>query len=230
MKAHNALVKALRDLSPRSAFPLTTTPDLLEVMKWSREPGAISDHLVTIYLESLKVRPRLIVELGVRGGSSTRVFGKVARRNNAVIISVDIQDCLQVIDHERWHFVRSDDIEFADQFESWCMEKRIKPAIDLLFVDTSHVYGHTVLEIHRWFPYLSSESKVIFHDTNMGEIYRKRDGSLATGWDNSRGVIKAIEEYFGVEFNEEKGFVELMDGWLISHSPYSSGLTVMERV
>jgi hypothetical protein len=71
---------------------------------------------------------------------------------------------------------------------------------------------------------------MIFHDTNMGEgIYRRRDGTFGDGWDNQRGVIKAIEEFLGTEYNEHASFVDIARGWIVSHDPYCNGLTVMLR-
>ena len=48
---------------------------------------------------------------------------------------------------------------------------------------------------------------MILHDTNMKRIYRRADRSLGLGWDNDRGVIRALEETLGAKFNEEQDFV-----------------------
>ena len=54
---------------------------------------------------------------------------------------------------------------------------------------------------------------MILHDTNMKRIYRRADRSLGLGWDNDRGVIRALEETLGVKFNEAEDFVTV-SRWL----------------
>jgi len=190
----------------------------------------ISDHLVSLFTEAVAARPKLIVELGVRGGESTFVLERAAALFDAHIVSVDIEDCQKVSAYPRWTFVKQDDIAFARRFEAFCREKGFFPTIDLLFIDTSHLYNHTVQEIKQWFPFLSDKATVIFHDTNMKEVFFRKNGAIRFGWKNDRGVIRAVEEYLGASFNEDKDFVDYRKGWLIKHVAHSSGFTVLERI
>ena len=177
----------------------------------------------------MSVRPRLLVELGVRGGASTFVLERVARLVGARLVSVDMDDCSRVCSWNRWHFVQSDDIAFAKAFPDWCAARQIQPCIDFLFIDTSHLFEHTVQEIDAWFPFLSDHARVAFHDTNIQKVYLRRDGSRGAGWANQRGVIAALEKHFGVPFNEQAYFVEVMNGWLIRHDPVCCGFTVLTK-
>lgn len=172
----------------------------------------ISDHLVTLYAEALSVNPSLIVELGVREGESTFAFERAARLSNAHLVSVDLNDCTIRSSYPKWSFVKQDDIIFAGQFPDWCSSQKIPPDIDVLFIDTSHLYENTLEELRVWMPYLSAKGKIILHDTNMKKIYRRADGSLYLGWDNARGVIRALEETLGVRFNEVHDFVTCGQG------------------
>jgi cephalosporin hydroxylase len=190
----------------------------------------IDDHLETLFIESLKVRPKLILELGVRKGESTYVFERIAKIFNSTLISVDIADCSDISTYDKWFFVKKDDIEFANNFLDWCQNRKIEPKIDILFIDTSHLYEHTKEEIAHWFPYLSDECKVFFHDTNLKEVVAKKNGSLCYEWNNERGVIRAIEEFFGKRFNENIEFTDFINGWLITHNPLSNGLTILELI
>ena len=201
-----------------------------EVKARARKHTDISGHLVTLFVESWRARPKLIVELGVGHGESTFVFERVARLCGAVLVGLDTEDRNYACDYEAWNFVQRDDIEFAAEFDRWCGERGIEPKIDVLLVDTSHLYDHTVEEIRCWFPHLSERAKVFFHDTNMREYFYRRDGSIGLGWDNERGVIRALEGYFGVFFDEKREFVDYRDGWLITHDPLCNGLTILERV
>ncbi len=200
-----------------------------EIYEKSLKRSDINEHLLTIYRESVETCPKLIVELGVRGGVSTFVFERVAKKCNSTLVSVDIEDCSDISDWENWHFVQKDDIEFAKEFKDWCKERNIAPEIDILFIDTSHLYQHTKDEIKHWFPYLSKNAKVIFHDTNMGFLYKRKDGSYGNGWDNKRGVIRAIEDFCEKKFNEKKEFTDKCKGFEIKHYPYCSGLTIFTK-
>ncbi|MBN1545049.1 MAG: class I SAM-dependent methyltransferase, partial [Syntrophaceae bacterium] len=147
----------------------------------------------------------------------------------AVLVSVDIEDCRNVSSYRDRIFVQMDDIAFASSFSEWCRKREIEPQIDILFIDTSHLYDHTVSEIRSWFPFLADRAKVLFHDTNMHDVFVRKDGSTGRGWDNERGVIRAIEEYLSVSFDEEKDFVTFKDGWVIKHASICNGFMVMNR-
>ena len=84
-----------------------------------------------------------------------------------------------------------------------CRFKRsIRQPVDVLFIDTSHLYEHTVKEIEAWFPLLAPNALVMFHDTNLRPNYTRQNGTCGVGWDNDRGVIRAIEEYLGETLDE----------------------------
>jgi len=211
--------------------PLSSSPELKEIEEQAvRTPSDISDYLANIFCEVVALQPRLIVELGVRGGQSRAVLERAARISSSFLVSVDLDDCSAVCGKSPlWHFVRSDDIEFAGLFKEWCSQRSIKPAIVVLFIDSSHLYEHTVEEIKAWFPFLSPNCKVLFHDTNMRSFYRRLDGTIGHGWNNSRGVIKAIEENLGTKFNERIDFVTTVGEWLVRHWAHCNGFTTIER-
>lgn len=201
-----------------------------EIVERARKRSDINDHLATLFVETLAARPKLIVELGVRGGESTFAFERAAALTGATLVSVDIEDCAEASNYPGWMFVKSDDVAFAARFPDWCRERGLPPEVDVLFIDSSHLYDHTVREIDSWFPKLSPRAKVFFHDTNLRELYRRKDGSWAIGWDNGRGVIAAIEAFLGARFDETAEFVDFRKGWMIRHAPWCAGLTILDRI
>ncbi len=213
----------------RKTVALSGLRELDEVWVRSLVRTDLSDHLVTLFMESLSLKPALIVELGVRGGESTFVLERVARLFRSKLVSVDLQDCSHVSAYEDWYFVQGDDVTFAKKFEEWCREKRINPQIDVLFIDTSHLFEHTQNEIAAWFPFLSHKAKVLFHDTNLKRIYFRRDRSVGIGWNNQRGVIAAIERLLNRAFDEKKDVVDFSQGWIIRHFSYCAGFTILEK-
>ncbi len=192
----------------------------------------ISDHLIALFVEALAVRPRLIVELGVRSGESTFALERVAKLCGSTLVSVDVEEpgssCAP--SWKDWTFVKSDDIDFARQFPEWCRARDLRPEVDVLLIDTNHVYVHTVKEIAHWFPLLSPKAKVFFHDTNMHVLFHRKDKSLGVGWQRNRGVMAAIEEYLGTTYNENASFTDVRKGWIIRHNALCSGFTVLERL
>ena len=227
-------LKSLYNIIPKlktPKTPLTTDlPALNEIKQHALKRTAINEHLETLFVETLTMNPKLIVELGVAKGQSARVFSRVARLTGAAYVSVDITDCSRAVDWEGWHFIQKDDVAFAGEFPDWCRERRIEPVIDVLFIDTSHYFDHTLEEIRAYFPLLAPHAKVFFHDTNMDTYIFRKDGTMDLGWDNQRGVIRALEVYFDRKFNEKEEFVDFVTPFVIRHYPYCSGLTVLEKL
>ena len=184
----------------------------------------ISDHLERIYLETLKMTPKLIVELGVREGESTIIFNFVNHEIQSRLMSVDIEKC-NYNNICNGTFYTMDDIQFGNSFKNFTTD-----LIDVLFIDTSHFYEHTKSEISTYYHLLNNKALVIFHDTNLNNEYYHRNGNKGSGWNNERGVIRAIEEYFNITVDETKDF-ELQidkdnDRWIIKHEYICNGLTL----
>lgn len=226
VKINNRLV----DLRAKPAVVATGFAPFDEIAKRAGKRSDVNEHLATLFVETLAARPKLIVELGVRGGESTFAFERAAALTGAKLVSVDIEDCTNASRYPGWMFVKSDDVAFAAQFPAWCRARGIEPRVDVLFIDSSHLFEHTVQEIDSWFPHLSPRAKVFFHDTNLKQLYFRKDGSWAIGWDNQRGVIAAIERFFGARFDETVEFVDFRKGWIIRHDPWCAGLTILDRV
>jgi predicted O-methyltransferase YrrM len=208
-------------------------PVLIDALGKAGHRSHISDHLSSIFFFALDAKPRLMVELGTGGGESTRVLLAAASIAKSTLLSIDVKDCGQLAlpFKEHWHFVQSDDIEFGEaRFTEWCLRGSIEPRIDLLLVDTSHRYEHTKKELKVWSPYLSDNAIMLLHDTNMGPgVYGRMDGSVGIGFDNERGVIRALEEFVGRQFDEKSFFCDLAGGYLITHYPHCNGLAVLKK-
>jgi predicted O-methyltransferase YrrM len=193
----------------------------------------ISDHLNALFFLAASTRPRLIVELGTRGGESTRALLSAAALSDATLLSVDIADCsgLDLPYRERWRFQKVDDIKFGlEGFKPWCAQEGLEPSIDVLFIDTSHQYEHTKEEIRVWSPHLSEDGLMIFHDSNTRNgVYARADGTFGYSDNRGRGVIQAIEEFLGRRYDENAYFTDWVKGFLVLHTPHCNGLTVLKR-
>jgi len=206
-------------------------PEAAEVFRHQDAKSTdISDHLDTLFFESLKQNPKLIVELGVRTGESSRCLEKVAKICDSTFIQVDPDKTSYHSVWKKSFFVVEDDIKFAKEFKKFCSEKNISPQIDTLFIDTTHIYEHTVNEIREWFPLLAPNGKVMFHDTAMVSISKRKDGTLHQCWENSRGVVGPIEDFLGIKFNEKKDFVAMANHWFVIHYSNCSGFTILQKL
>ena len=221
--------KVYRTISPARLTP-SHLVELCEIRRLACSPSDIDEHLELMFSETLLLRPKLIVELGVRSGTSTFVFERAARLVEASMVSVDLCDCSALSAYDRWQFIQSDDVALAAEFPEHCNRHGLNPTVDLLFIDTSHYYQHTVEEIASWFPLLSPRAKVIFHDTNLKLIGPRSDGCYQLSWDNQRGVIRAIESYLAISIDETQRFTEYANGWLLRHWPNCNGLTILDRL
>lgn len=209
-------------------------PVLVEALSGDAGGTDISDHLNTLFFFAANPQNKLMVELGTRGGESTRALLAAAVVSDSFLLSVDIDDCshIRVPFQDKWCFKQESDVEFASGgFRAWCVEKSMQPVIDVLFIDTSHEYEHTKEEIASWSPYLAPNGLMIFHDTNMGPgIYAKLNGTIGGGWNNDRGVIRAVEEFLGTTYDESRYFCDLTNGYRVLHYPWSNGLTVLHKL
>jgi predicted O-methyltransferase YrrM len=207
-------------------------PSLSEALRDPHKRSDISDHLSSIFFFALDAPAGLFVELGTRGGESTRALLAAAKLRSGRLLSVDIDPCspADLPHRELWTFIQSDDISFGkERFKPWCRENQLPEEISLLFIDTSHEYEHTRAELSVWIPLLKPGGIVILHDTNMGDgTYGRSDGTTGIGWDNQRGVIRAVEEMQERSYDENTAFTDVTERFLVWHTPYCNGMTVLK--
>ncbi len=222
----------LRRMVPvRSSTPLPTVDSglLATRRQAAANPSDISDHLETLYIQTVLARPRLVVELGVRGAESTRTLLRAAEHAEADLISVDVKPAdTQMAGNSRWRFVQEDSVSFGALFTQYACEKGLPDRVDVLFLDTSHLFDDTVVELRTWLPLMRAAGVVLLHDTRMRVVYGRRDGTLGYGWDNAGGVVRAVEHVLGGRIDETRSTIGGLDrGWRFAHDPHCSGLTIL---
>jgi len=117
----------------------------------------------TMLLFGYGLQAKTILELGVHKGISTMIFLIACHQTNGHLYSVDIFECAstrEVVKTLRlekfWTFTVIDDIEYA---KTW------KMPIDVLFIDTSHLYEQTLAELKLYSPFLTEKGTILLHDT-----------------------------------------------------------------
>ena len=148
-----------------------------------------------------------IIELGVRTGVSSAIWlAAIEQEGEGLLWSVDVErphgNYVDLIrDHPNWQFHMADDLEIADQ----------APEADILFIDTSHSYAHTLAELVAYVPHLRPEGVVFLHDSNVDHAAVEDEG-------NPWPVRRAIDTYIS-EHPE----------WSVDHTTDRYGLALMAR-
>ncbi|MDG7010820.1 MAG: class I SAM-dependent methyltransferase [Nitrososphaerota archaeon] len=121
----------------------------------------IHEHLVTLFMLTVELNLRTVVELGTRGGESTVALLMAVKEIGGKVFSYDVDECSEakhVIKQygleEYWEFTRGDDL-----FAKW------NSPIDHLFIDTTHTYEQTSKELQRYEPFVRSGGIVTMHDS-----------------------------------------------------------------
>lgn len=185
-----------------------------------KELNADTSGLLDIFFEeSIKIEPQIIVELGIKRGISTLAFSKVAEIFNSLLIGVDKNDCRKSCNLDGWQFIQSKSIDFGKVFNRWCRVHGIQPKIDILFIDTSHLYENTKEELSIWIPLMNNSCKIFLHDTNPTIEKNKKE----------YGVKQALEEFLNYKFDSNKEFCITVNNWIFRHIPQYGGLAILSR-
>ncbi len=201
-------------------LPVQALDTYREILKYSIiHDSDINQHLPTIYCHTLMSNPKLIMELGVRGGESTKALFGAAKITNGKLIGLDIDlSCIDI--YKRLHapdmvqFLCQNDIDFGIKNRDFYNQQ-----VDVLFIDTSHEYIQTLKEITIYLPFLNQNGIMLFHDSN---------------W-NSRlsGVTRALKRHFG-DFDETQYIFKVFNykghKWKMIHYPNKNGLMVLKKL
>ena len=225
-------------------LPCKIPPSLLstytEILQYSNSQDTdISSHLPTIFAHCVMKQPKIIIEVGVRSGESTVSFKKAAEYSGAKLIGVDIDiksaDVYAQLKIKNAEFRTMNDVDFADW---WHASEYKGSKADIIFIDTSHLYEHTVQELEVFVPLLADDGLLVFHDTNMTPLtnctYKRINNTRGKAWDNKKGVIRGIKDFFSLEFDEaaytQLTFSSKGTDWSLAHYPYCNGLTLIQRL
>lgn len=203
--------------------------------RWNSD---ISSHLPTLFYYTITQKPSIIIEAGIRGAQSTHAFQKALDLYDGKMLGIDIDPaCASLYPKtNNISFICMDDCKFDSYWKSEANSK----SIDMIFIDTSHLYEHTLSEIKMFEPLLADNGLLLFHDSNVtplfnGTTYVRLNGtSENVGPYNTRGVTRAIKEYFNFDFDESRYINCIFESrnrlWQITHYPFCNGLTVIKKL
>src|SRR3990167_698265 len=198
----------------------------------------ISSHLPVIFAHSILQKPEIVIESGVRSGESSLAFKAALAPARAKLIGIDIDSqsaaVYQRLELASAEFKVMDDLNFPAW---WRASSFAQQQADIIFIDTSHYYDHTLKELDIFVPLLRAHGFLMFHDTNMcpgsKNVYQRLNNTAGIGWNNAKGVVRAVKEYFTIEFDESRytqlEFNAREARWSLLHYPYCNGLTLVKK-
>lgn len=139
-------------------------------------PSDMQGHLETLYNWVVRLRPEWVIELGVRHGTSTAaLLAGLERNRKGKLWSCDLKDKPREIpNHPRWQFALGDDLEPKD------LDPPPPPRCQVLFIDTSHEWEQTCLELEIYGQRVEPGGVILAHDVDERECGAAvRDWSLA---------------------------------------------------
>jgi predicted O-methyltransferase YrrM len=103
----------------------------------------------------------VIAELGTRTGESTSALLAGASASGGHVWSVDPgPSTAEWAGSPLWSFLGASDM--SSEAAAW-----LPAGLDILFIDTSHLYDHTLAELRRYVPRVRPGGMVICHDTEL---------------------------------------------------------------
>jgi len=220
-------------------LPLSTLKNYKELLAYSnKENTDISSHLPTMFYYTVMQNPKLILEAGVRGGESTLAFNEAIKYCNSEIIGIDLERQCELAYSKITNstFICINDMNFQHYYNNSRFNQTL---FDVVFVDTSHEYHHTMGEITIFAPLLNKNGIMMFHDSNVTPLnnntgYIRLNESYGSAHGNPHGVTQALKEYFSINFNENAycnfNFVKDNTTWQMIHYPFCNGLTVVKKL
>lgn len=222
-------------------LPLSVLDMYKEMLIYSNHDDTeISSLIPVLFFHGFIQNPRLIVEAGVCLGYSSRAFSMVNKICNSKLIGLD-NDPNSIPAYSNLHnseFVLINDLQFTHYYAT--SEFKNTP-LDVVFIDTSHEYEHTLAEITQFVPLLSKNGIIMFHDSyvtpltvnNRPAFWRIND-TIQLACVNPFGVAPAIKKYFSISFDESKytnmRFTLNENAWQMIHYPFCNGLTILKKI
>lgn len=195
--------------------------DALELLKragaWWRYAD-IAPHLDYLY-DLATLFPGDIYEFGVRDGGSTLAF-LLAAKDGAKVHSCDIMDCRKTartahqvgvgafLDPDRWKFTQARAETRINEIES----------IHFAFLDTSHTYLDTRLEVRLLLERLTPDGIIVLHDTELtgkGWMQTEAGGMIRCEYDVKSAVRDTLK-------HAERNF-------MFRNNPVGYGLGIVHR-
>lgn len=175
--------------------------------------GDSDQHAITLFGLVLSLKAKVVVELGVRNGDSTRPLLAAAFITDGYLHSVDIEPAPKIVGASdnilsRWRFYQQDAIEFLKTFDQ---------QIDVAFVDDWHDGDHVYEELQLLASKMTKSGLILMHDTmhtGSHPEYNKSKGDQYFGHYGPYGALQRLDKSV----------------WEYVTIPVSHGLTILRKI
>lgn len=123
-------------------------------------PSDIWEHLPTFVDLVEFLDAKTVIELGTRTGVSTVAWLYGLEQTGGHLWSVDIDKRPDIGKHDNWTFIQGDDC-------SETVFSRLPAQADIVFIDTSHEYQHTLTELSLYHWLVRPGGRIVLHDTEL---------------------------------------------------------------
>ena len=168
-------------------------------------PSDIYLHLPRMVDLVTELDAKHVIELGTRSGVSTIAWLYGLSQTGGRLTSVDLDTKPDIGDFDHWTFVQGDDTDPV-------VVSALAPA-DIVFIDSSHLYAHTVqeLNIYRWL--VKPGGVICMHDT---ELQRPETaGPFEPPFPVRKALLEFVADtrYEHINYPECYGFAVVKVGW-----------------
>lgn len=182
-----------------------------------------SDALVTsLFGIACTMKPRLVLELGVREGVSTLPLLWATSLSGGLMLSVDIRQTPFTPPQdlaESWKFLEYDALEFLEEFR----KSNPDTSFDIVFIDDWHAYDHVKKELELIAPLVTKDSLILLHDCMVGTMRGNAQ------YQQDRPTPAQNPEF--AEGGPARAVLELdRNEWEWSTIPVSNGLTILRKL
>lgn len=163
-------------------------------------PSDVVEHIPTFVKAVEEMKPLKIVELGVRYGISTLAWiHALHKQGSGHLWAVDCSWPFYVVDEKlelnlldpqgplgmvsEWTFILGYDTD-------WAVINALPDDIDILFLDTNHVYEETLIELEIYYPKMQGGGKIFLHDSAIEDTGNRGDRPKV-----SYPVLSAVREF-----------------------------------
>jgi predicted O-methyltransferase YrrM len=173
-----------------------------------------SQHALTLFSLILSLKPKKILELGVRNGSSTKAILKACSLIDSKLTSIDLEMPRFICPHDlikHWNFIQSDSIKY--------LQTNLLD-FDFYYIDDWHGSDHVYQELNYIKNKISLRTVVVLHDL----MHSFSDPQYNLKFYPPKNEFEGQGPYGGV-----KKFIEENTNFEFSTIPTNHGLTILRK-
>lgn len=179
--------------------------------------GKVATQLMKMHHIIMQRQNPVVLEFGVHKGQSTGVLADACEKTGGTLISVDIEDCSDVIQSPVWTFIQEDDSNIDSVLDQAPI---LRDGVDLLYIDSLHDPAHVAKLLVRWFPYVKANSYITVDDVDPLPYLRGQRKDSVDREIVWRSIGRTVMDFFHA--NEEQLYLEMHYG--------STGLAILYKL